>query len=203
MTELKIEKVTEDSPLKAKVQRIYIKSFPLFERVSLEPFFNSVSDGVEIFALSDEEDVVAFFCTLRKGKYYYLFYLAVDEDKRGKGIGSDILSAVIKNADGATVFLDCEGIYPGCKDRAARVKRLCFYHRNGFKEIGPLQTLRRQRNFRAGNRRFLGDFRSFMGGAGDCHHSCCAEFTGWENSRKRTVKCRLLRHSQPDYLKSK
>lgn len=61
MTELKIEKVTEDSPLKAKVQRIYIKSFPLFERVSLEPFFNSVSDGVEIFALSDEEDVVAFF----------------------------------------------------------------------------------------------------------------------------------------------
>lgn len=38
MTELKIEKVTEDSPLKAKVQRIYIKSFPLFERVSLEPF---------------------------------------------------------------------------------------------------------------------------------------------------------------------
>ena len=68
MTELKIEKVTEDSPLKAKVQRIYIKSFPLFERVSLEPFFNSVSDGVEIFALSDEEDVVAFFCTLRKGK---------------------------------------------------------------------------------------------------------------------------------------
>ena len=142
MTELKIEKVTEDSPLKAKVQRIYIKSFPLFERVSLEPFFNSVSDGVEIFALSDEEDVVAFFCTLRKGKYYYLFYLAVDEDKRGKGIGSDILSAVIKNADGATVFLDCEGIYPGCKDRAARVKRLCFYHRNGFKEIGPLKTWR-------------------------------------------------------------
>lgn len=104
--------------------------------------FNSVSDGVEIFALSDEEDVVAFFCTLRKGKYYYLFYLAVDEDKRGKGIGSDILSAVIKNADGATVFLDCEGIYPGCKDRAARVKRLCFYHRNGFKEIGPLKTWR-------------------------------------------------------------
>lgn len=75
MTELKIEKVTEDSPLKAKVQRIYIKSFPLFERVSLEPFFNSVSDGVEIFALSDEEDVVAFFCTLRKGKYYYSFTL--------------------------------------------------------------------------------------------------------------------------------
>ena len=134
--------MAEDSPLKAKVQRIYIKSFPLFERVSLEPFFNSVSDGVEIFALSDEEDVVAFFCTLRKDKYYYLFYLAVDEDKRGKGIGSDILSAVIKNARGATVFLDCEGIYPGCKDRAARVKRLCFYHRNGSKEIGPLKTWR-------------------------------------------------------------
>lgn len=51
-------------------------------------------------------------------------------------------SAVIKNADGATLFLDCEGIYPGCKDRAARVKRLCFYHRNGFKEIGPLKTWR-------------------------------------------------------------
>ena len=84
MAELKIEKVTEDSPLKAKVQRIYIKSFPLFERVSLEPFFNSVSDGVEIFALSDEEDVVAFFCTLRKDKYYYsciLRSMKINEEK--------------------------------------------------------------------------------------------------------------------------
>ena len=62
MAEFKIEKVTEDSPLKAKVQRIYIKSFPLFERVSLEPFFNSVSDGVEIFALSDEKASAATSC---------------------------------------------------------------------------------------------------------------------------------------------
>ena len=31
MAELKIEKVTEDSPLKAKVQRIYIKE-PLHKR---------------------------------------------------------------------------------------------------------------------------------------------------------------------------
>ena len=58
MAELKIEKVTEDSPLKAKVQRIYIKSFPLFERVSLEPFFNSVSDGVEIFAHAQKRQVL-------------------------------------------------------------------------------------------------------------------------------------------------
>ena len=184
MAELKIEKVTEDSPLKAKVQRIYIKSFPLFERVSLEPFFNSVSDGVEIFALSDEEDVVAFFCTLRKDKYYYLFYLAVDEDKRGKGIGSDILSAVIKNARGATVFLDCEGIYPGCKDRAARVKRLCFYHRNG------------QRNLGAGNRRFLGDFWSFVGRAGDCYYPRRAGFSGWANYGEGPIECSLQRSSE-------
>lgn len=206
MAELKIEKVTEDSPLKAKVQRIYIKSFPLFERVSLEPFFNSVSDGVEIFALSDEEDVVAFFCTLRKDKYYYLFYLAVDEDKRGKGIGSDILSAVIKNARGATVFLDCEGIYPGCKDRAARVKRLCFYHRNGFKEIGPLKDLarreiqnaglRRQRNLGAGNRRFLGDFWSFVGRAGDCYYPRRAGFSGWANYGEGPIECSLQRSSE-------
>ena len=120
-----------------------------------------------------------FSARSEKNKYYYLFYLAVDEDKRGKGIGSDILSAVIKNARGATVFLDCEGIYPGCKDRAARVKRLCFYiatdQRNRPAEDlarREIQNagLRRQRNLGAGNRRFLGDFWSFVGRAGDCYY---------------------------------
>lgn len=84
MAELKIEKVTEDSPLKAKVQRIYIKSFPLFERVSLEPFFNSVSDGVEIFALSDEEDVVAFSARSEKTSITTSFILRsmkINEEK--------------------------------------------------------------------------------------------------------------------------
>lgn len=143
MEPLRIQKVSANSPLKPKVQRLFMKSFPIFERVSLEPFFNSDSKGVEIFALTDEkEEVRAFFCTLKKDSYYYLFYLAVDEEKRGLGIGSDILSAVVKNAEGATVFLDCEGIYPGCKDRAKRVKRLCFYRRNGFREVGPLHTWR-------------------------------------------------------------
>ena len=193
MAELKIEKVTEDSPLKAKVQRIYIKSFPLFERVSLEPFFNSVSDGVEIFALSDEEDVVAFFCTLRKDKYYYLFYLAVDEDKRGKGIGSDILSAVIKNARGATVFLDCEGIYPGCKDRAIQRNRPAEdLARREIQNAG----LRRQRNLGAGNRRFLGDFWSFVGRAGDCYYPRRAGFSGWANYGEGPIECSLQRSSE-------
>lgn len=38
MTELKIEKVTEDSPLKAKVQRIYIKSFRSLSAFPWNPF---------------------------------------------------------------------------------------------------------------------------------------------------------------------
>lgn len=155
--------------------------------------------------------MVAFFCTLRKGKYYYLFYLAVDEVNAERVSAVISWSAVIKNADGATVFLDCEGIYPGCKDRAARVKRLCFYHRNGFKEIGPLKTWRGEK-FRTlvyGNKEFpsrkskiSGRFSVIYGRGRRLPPFLLRRVHRMGNSRKRTVKCRLLSIVSLDYLKA-
>ncbi len=142
MSDFTIKKVCGDNPYRAAVRRIYMQSFPLFERVSLEPFFTCSVNGAEMFVLLRENEAEAFFCTLKRGRFFYLFYIAVDEKKRGRGIGSDVIKAAIEMAAGKVIFLDCEGIYPGCTDRAKRVRRLCFYRKNGFREVGGLHEWR-------------------------------------------------------------
>ncbi|WP_290164715.1 hypothetical protein [uncultured Parasutterella sp.] len=54
MSDFTIKKVCGDNPYRAAVRRIYMQSFPLFERVSLEPFFTCSVNGAEMFVLLRE-----------------------------------------------------------------------------------------------------------------------------------------------------
>ena len=60
------------------------------------------------------------------------------------GLGSDIINIVKKQANGKTIFLDCEAVYPGCSNRAERVKRQCFYEKNGFRVVGSMHKWREE-----------------------------------------------------------
>lgn len=60
------------------------------------------------------------------------------------GLGSDIIDLVKKQAKGKTIFLDCEAIYPGCTNRAERIKRMRFYEKNGFRAVGSIHKWREE-----------------------------------------------------------
>ena len=75
MSDFTIKKVCGDNPYRVAVRRIYMQSFPLFERVSLEPFFTCSVNGAEMFVLLRENEAEAFFCTLKRGRFFYLFYI--------------------------------------------------------------------------------------------------------------------------------
>lgn len=142
-----VEKVSATSPLRSKVQKLFIESFPITERVSLDPFYKHPNGPLALYALIDKKDgeLVAFFCTLKKQGLFYLFYIAVDVSKRGIGIGSDIINVIKEESSGDTIFLDCEAIYPGCTHRAERIKRIRFYEKNGFKAVGPHHNWREEK----------------------------------------------------------
>lgn len=144
MTKFQIKKITEQSQLRKEVEQIMEHSFPTNERLSLEPFFSEKISTAEIFVLTEahREDVIGFYTSLRKAPYSYLFYIAVDPNKRGNGAGSRLVEDFLSKSHNHTAFLDCEAVYPGCTNLQMRQARLDFYARRGFHPVGGMKTWR-------------------------------------------------------------
>lgn len=88
-----VKAVGNDPQLRAKVQVVFMESFPIYERVPLTPFFDKHLKGLEIYALEDEAgNVVAFFCTLEKENIFYIFYLAVSKSTEAWGLAPTLLT---------------------------------------------------------------------------------------------------------------
>ena len=66
----------------------------------------------------------------------YVFFLAIEEENRGQGIGSQILSDLKTKYSNRRLFLLAEETDPKYPDNETRKKRLGFYAKNGFFPTG-------------------------------------------------------------------
>lgn len=62
----------------------------------------------------------------------YLTYLAVNEELRGQGYGSKILTMLENKFPDKQIVIDIEPVTKKAKNYKQRVSRLKFYERNGF-----------------------------------------------------------------------
>lgn len=65
----------------------------------------------------------------------YLFFFAVDEERRGKGLGSAALAALKERYAGKRLFLARERLDEPCDNLDQRMRRHAFYLRNGFADL--------------------------------------------------------------------
>ncbi len=127
-----IVRITRESRIKSRIQRLFLEAFPVSERVSIAPFIQSEEDSAALYALMEEGRPLGFVCYLRKSRIVYIFYIAVGRAARGKGIGSRLMRFVTDKYPEDRFFLNCESIYEGCLDSEGRRKRIGFYERLGF-----------------------------------------------------------------------
>ena len=66
----------------------------------------------------------------------YLFYLAVDDAARGRGLGTRLLAEVERRHPGCTIVLDIEPVIAEADNADERRRRLAFYERAGFRDTG-------------------------------------------------------------------
>lgn len=65
-----------------------------------------------------------------------IFYFAVDENLRGNGYGSKILSAMKERYPETRLFLEIDKPDDRAKNNSMRLRRKAFYERNGFVPCG-------------------------------------------------------------------
>lgn len=119
-----------------RVKQLYTRAFPDDERA---PFLMLVlkakKKGVDFWSISCDGQWVGMLYIVNHLDLSYIFYLAVSEEQRGRGIGSAILRTAQELYKGRRLFLAIEQLDENADNYDQRVSRRDFYLRSGFTEL--------------------------------------------------------------------
>jgi ribosomal protein S18 acetylase RimI-like enzyme len=123
----------------AQIGRIYAEAFPPAQRAALETLAGAVEEGSRrLFVAQDGEEVVGFAFTvpLPETRIHCLEYLAVKRERRGQGLGSLLLRAVLadlameERVPGLVLEVESDRV-GGQEEKTVRGARIAFYRANG------------------------------------------------------------------------
>lgn len=121
---------------KRDVTNLYKTAFPKNERAPIFFLFSKTRHKENKFyaALKDNE-FVGLVYTIRKENLLYIFYLAVEKEKRGNGYGSEILKTIKNMYSDCVLLLEIEDTTLTDADNYfERINRLKFYQKNGYSQ---------------------------------------------------------------------
>ncbi|MCF0134581.1 MAG: GNAT family N-acetyltransferase [Blautia sp.] len=117
--------------------RLYESAFPSEEKKPV-PFMEELyRKGITEFLVLEEKHEFAGLVILMKYEGVVLLdYFAVTESIRGKGIGSEVLSALLELYRDWKFVVEIEALVPEAGNLQERIRRKSFYMKNGLKETG-------------------------------------------------------------------
>ena len=124
------------------LRALYESAFPREERIPWEDLLRLVEKmPLEFAEYRDGEELLGITIVYPRPRLSWFWYFAVPEEKRGRGIGQRILSALLARYEGRSAVLDMEDpAQPGAPNAAQRRRRRDFYLRNGFRDTGVGKT---------------------------------------------------------------
>lgn len=91
---------------------------------------------LDLFLLRDRGENLGLTVTAPYRDLVLVYYLAVDPEKRGQGVGSQVMALWQAQYPGKRIFLEIERPEEGAKNQPQRLRRKAFYLRNGLRETG-------------------------------------------------------------------
>ena len=128
----------ESAAANPALRSLYENSFPDEERIPWKDLLRLVEEMPLEFAEYREGTLLlGITIVYPRPRLSWFWYFAVPEEKRGRGIGQRILSALLARYEGRSMVLDMEDpAQPDAPNPEQRRRRTAFYLRNGFRETG-------------------------------------------------------------------
>ena len=119
-----------------QLKHLYEISFPDDEKIPWDDLMRLIDEmHLDFTAYYDGEEFVGFTIVYPRPTVNWYWYFAVLPELRGKGLGQQILTQLIKKYAGHTCVLDMESPYQDpCPNPEQRRRRHEFYLRNGFRD---------------------------------------------------------------------
>lgn len=121
---------------KKHIKKLYKYAFPANERV---PFWLlkrlAKKENADFFGIYDKQNFIGLVYIINYKDIVFIFYLAIDENLRGQGYGTKVLSAIKEKYDNHRIVLNIEEIDSKSSNNEQRLKRKKFYQKNGFIDL--------------------------------------------------------------------
>lgn len=118
------------------LRSLYETAFPENEQIPWDDLMRLIDQmSLDFTAYSNGENFLGFTIVYPHKEFNWYWYFAVREELRGKGIGQEILTRLIRKYEGQTCVLDMESpCQTPCPNPEQRERRHKFYLRNGFRD---------------------------------------------------------------------
>ncbi len=122
---------------KKQIKRLYRSAFPREERAPFWLLMKRCDNGRDTFyALIDNNEFIGLVYTIKTEKMVYVFFLAIEENKRGKGYGTEVLRTLrAMYPDRAIALMIEDPEEQDADNKEERKGRLKFYEQNGFRRL--------------------------------------------------------------------
>lgn len=125
-----------------EIHTLYERAFPECER---KPFWlirlKNKQGKADMWYLKENDTFAGLAITMNAKNLVLLDYFAIDENLRGKGVGSEALKALQAYYSGRQFFLEIESVYEDCGNLSQRQRRKQFYEKNGMTEMNLMVHL--------------------------------------------------------------
>lgn len=119
-----------------KISRLYKTAFPFDERAPMWLMsLKAECENVDFWGLYADGNWVGLAYVISEGSASYLFYLALSEEMRGRGLGSKALQAILMQYGKQRVFLALEQLDESAENSCERKRRRDFYLKNGLRPL--------------------------------------------------------------------
>ncbi len=119
-----------------RIKRLYYDAFPADERAPFRMLKSRAKRGrADFLSLYNNDEWVGLTYIVTHEDLAYIFYLAVDNEQRGKHYGTQAILAIIERYKGKRVFLALEDWNEECDNKQQRIKRHNFYKNCGLSDL--------------------------------------------------------------------
>lgn len=130
---LELKNIKENKEYIKRARTLYNSAFPSAERVPFDILlFKARGSNVTFFAVVDGAEFKGLTYTVWYNDIVFIFYLAVEKQARGNGIGSQILTLIKNEFPACRLVLNIEALDDNAPNNAERIRRREFYVKNGF-----------------------------------------------------------------------
>ncbi len=138
---LKQRQITVEDRDDLALRNLYEEAFPEDEQIPWGSLVGLISEmNLDFTAYYADNQLLGFTIVYPSSHYNWFWYFAVQPDLRGKGIGQQILTALINKYKGQRNILDMESPVHPCDNLEQRKRRHEFYLRNGFRDTNVFKT---------------------------------------------------------------
>ncbi|MBQ9062306.1 MAG: hypothetical protein IJ121_05715 [Eubacterium sp.] len=122
---------------KKQIAGLYHRAFPLMEKLPLAFLYRRAKRGIGSFdAIVEDGMFSGLMYTMKLEKLVCLYYFAIEENRRGRGTGGEVIRMLRERyPDCAIVLLIEDTSDPTVSNYTQRIGRVGFYERGGFRQL--------------------------------------------------------------------